>query len=121
MKLFLWMTTQWDRAIAVGLTLLGLIAAFLGWRGASDALLPSEQIPYLASGGILGLFALGAGATLWLSADMRDEWRKLDDIWRAVADPDEIDSFATPSDIDEPATDLTKVNGRGRLRAESSR
>jgi hypothetical protein len=30
------------------------------------------------SGGLVGLFLLGIAGTLWLSADMRDEWRKLD-------------------------------------------
>jgi hypothetical protein len=29
-----------------------------------------------------GLFLLGLGALLWLSADLRDEWRKLDAIDR---------------------------------------
>jgi hypothetical protein len=31
---------------------------------------------------MFGLFALALGATLWLSADLRDEWRKLDDIYQ---------------------------------------
>jgi hypothetical protein len=32
------------------------------------------------SGGITGILLMGAAATLWLSADMRDEWRKLDEL-----------------------------------------
>lgn len=80
MDLFRWMRNQWDRTLAIGLGLGGVVAIYLGWRGVSDALIPSQQIPYLASGGILGLFLLGAGATLWLSSDLRDEWRKLDSL-----------------------------------------
>ena len=41
---------------------------------------PGDQIPYMMSGGIGGLFLLSIGITLWISADHRDEWRKLDAI-----------------------------------------
>jgi hypothetical protein len=44
----------------------------------SDTLNTGEQLPYVVSGGMVGLFLLGLGAMLWLSADLRDEWRKLD-------------------------------------------
>jgi hypothetical protein len=37
-------------------------------------------MPYIASGGLGGIFLLGLGSTLWLSADLRDEWRKLDEL-----------------------------------------
>jgi hypothetical protein len=77
---FNWVRTQWDRAGAVAALLVGAVALLLGYLGVSDATLPTEQIPYLASGGLFGLFLLGIAATLWLSADLRDEWRKLDDI-----------------------------------------
>jgi hypothetical protein len=75
-----WIRAQWDRALAVGLVALGALALLLGWLGVDDALYPGQQIPYVLSGGIGGLFAVGLGAVLWLSADLRDEWRKLDEI-----------------------------------------
>jgi hypothetical protein len=75
-----WLKCQWDRAAAVVAGVLGLVALLVGWLGVSRSGLPAEQIPYLASGAVLGLFALGIAATLWLSADLRDEWRKLDQI-----------------------------------------
>ena len=80
MDLRSWLEAQWDRALAVGLVLLGALALLLGWLGIDDALYPGQQIPYVLSGGIGGLFAVGVGAVLWLSADLRDEWRKLDEI-----------------------------------------
>jgi hypothetical protein len=79
-----WIKAQWDRVAAVVAVILGLVALLLGWLGVSDSGLPAEQIPYLASGAVFGLFALGVGATLWLSADLRDEWRKLDDIYKRM-------------------------------------
>jgi hypothetical protein len=84
-----WLRNQWDRAAAVAAAVLGGLALLLGWLGVSRSTLPTQQIPYLASGGLCGLFALGAAATLWLSADLRDEWRKLDQIHQDLVRRDE--------------------------------
>ncbi|MDQ2650999.1 MAG: hypothetical protein M3Z03_15785 [Actinomycetota bacterium] len=80
MDLKAWLRAQWDRALAVLLVVVGGLALLLGWLGIDDALYPGQQIPYVLSGGIGGLFLVGVGAALWLSADLRDEWRKLDEI-----------------------------------------
>jgi hypothetical protein len=81
--LYRWLRTQWDRATAVVCAFAGLASLLLGWAGVSDATLPTEQIPYVASGGLVGIFLLGVAGTLWISADLRDEWRKLEDIHAA--------------------------------------
>jgi hypothetical protein len=73
---------QWDR-IAAWLCVVGGAGALLaGYLGVSGTLETGKQLPYVVSGGLLGLFLLGLGAMLWLSADLRDEWRKLDAIDR---------------------------------------
>jgi hypothetical protein len=56
----------------------------VGWVGVSGTPYTAKQLPYLASNGLGGLFLLGAAAMLWLSADLRDEWRKLDRIELAI-------------------------------------
>ena len=139
MDLFDWLKAQGDRATGIALVAIGLLAIVLGYRGVADATLPTEQIPYLASGGILGVFALGCGATLWLSADLRDEWRKLDEIHEtlqanatAAAEASAVATDRTdPSSTDEglssaspEATSTAIANGRRRsapLRAPSKR
>ena len=78
--------SQWDRAGAIGLTLAGAICLIVGYARVSDSSILAEQTRYIVSGGIGGIFLLGLGATLWISADLRDEWRKLDRIDRALAD-----------------------------------
>ena len=72
------MREQWDRVLAAVLGVVGAVALVLAWAGASNAVFPAKQIPYVVSGGLGGLFLVAATATLWLSADLRDEWRKLD-------------------------------------------
>jgi hypothetical protein len=79
-----WLQLQWDRTAAWVLVAAGAIALIVGWVGVSSTAYSAEQLPYIISGGIGGIFLLGVGATLWLSADLRDEWRKLDRIEEAL-------------------------------------
>ena len=85
MEVTRWLRAQWDRVLAWVAVAAGAIALLLGWLGVSGAAFPAQQIPYVVSGGLFGLFLLGLGGVLWLSADLRDEWRKLDDLERGLA------------------------------------
>ena len=80
MQLGHWLRLAWDRAAALAFITLGALALVLGWVGVSGEAFPAKQLPYLISGGVAGVFILGLGALCWLSADLRDEWRKLDRI-----------------------------------------
>jgi hypothetical protein len=71
---------HWDRALALGLTLAGVVMLVVGYVRISRTPYPAEQLPLLMSAGVGSLFLLGLGATLWLSADLRDEWHKLDEL-----------------------------------------
>ena len=55
---------------------LGIIVVLLGWLGASDTVLVFEQVPYLISGGMLGLALVGAGGFVyfayWLTVMVRE-------------------------------------------------
>jgi hypothetical protein len=78
--------SQWDRTAAIVLTIAGVICLIAGYLQVADSSILAEQTRFIVSGGIGGLFLLGLGATLWISADLRDEWRKLDRIEHALAD-----------------------------------
>jgi hypothetical protein len=78
--------SQWDRTAAIVLTIAGVISLIAGYLQVADSSILAEQTRFIVSGGIGGLFLLGLGATLWISADLRDEWRKLDRIEHALAD-----------------------------------
>jgi peptidoglycan/LPS O-acetylase OafA/YrhL len=79
-----WLKLEWDRVLAWAFVAFGAIALIAGWVGVSGSPYAASQLPYIISGGIGGIFLLGVGATLWLSADLRDEWRKLDCIEEAL-------------------------------------
>jgi hypothetical protein len=72
--------SQWDRTTAMVAAVLSGLLLLLGYFGVASTPFPAEQVPYVVSGGIAGILLMGVAATLWLSADMRDEWRKLDEL-----------------------------------------
>ena len=74
----------WDRAAAVACVVVAAVVLISGWVSLSAEAEAGDQIPYIMSGGIGGLFILWIGTTLWLSADLRDEWRKLDALDESV-------------------------------------
>jgi len=83
-KVKLFVLTQWDRVGAWAAIGSGLVFLIVGYSRVQGMIYPGQQLPYLLSAGIGGLFLLGIGVMLWLSADMRDEWHKLDSIERAI-------------------------------------
>jgi hypothetical protein len=54
----------------------GILVIVLGWNGAANSVLVEEQVPYLISGGLLGLALALIGAltlfTHWLTVGIRD-------------------------------------------------
>jgi hypothetical protein len=76
--------SQWDRVAAVVCAIGGVILLIVGYQGIADSPYVAEELAYLISGGLGGVFLLGVAATLYISADMHDEWRKLDRIEDAI-------------------------------------
>jgi hypothetical protein len=97
-ELIPWFKLQWDRVLGVGLMLVGGVLLVVGWVGASGEVYIANQLPYLLSGGLGGLARLGVGATLWLSADLSDEWRTLDRLERQGADSASLSADSTLAD-----------------------
>ena len=104
-----WLRVQWDRAGAVGAALVGLAALALGWIGVSGTPHIAEQLPYFISGGLVALFFLGLAVTLWLSADLRDEWRELRAVRLSLSEP-----VAETNLTDAPLAPVAAANGNGR-------
>jgi hypothetical protein len=118
MTLWSWIRNQWDRAVGLLAVLAGVVALAAGWVGASGTVYPAQQIPFLMSGGLFGIFLLGIGCTAWLSADLRDEWRKLDQLDETLRSagivlPD-TGSTASPRALADPADEPATVTSGGR-------
>lgn len=106
MDLGSWLRAEWDRVAGFALIILGAIFLVLGYIGVSDSPYLVENLSYIMSGGIGGLFMLGAGATLLVSADLHDEWRKLDRVEHAIRSGETITSPLTSAAVfngDAPA------------------
>jgi len=68
---------QWDRTGAILAAIGGFVELLVGWLGTSGTSHVAAQLPYVVSDGLTGVLLLGVAAVLWLSADLRDEWREL--------------------------------------------
>jgi hypothetical protein len=66
--------------VAVALIAAGALGLGFGYWGVAHARYVPDGLAFVVSGGLGGLFLLGLGATLLLSADLHDEWRKFDRI-----------------------------------------
>ena len=76
--------------VGVVLAVLGFVAIFLGWNGAADRDYVTGQIPYLISGGLLGLGLIGVGLCVIIVQSLRRETSelaaRLDQLAEAVRD-----------------------------------
>jgi hypothetical protein len=115
MELIKWLRLQWDRVFGAAFVITGAVALLTGWSKVSATAYPAEQIPYVVSAGLGGLFLLGVGATLWHSADLRDEWRKLDRLEEKLDALSAADATQTIV-LDEPKV-APKADARRTLRA----
>jgi hypothetical protein len=69
-------TERWLLALGGGLILAGIVLVVIGWVGTSRTVLVAGQIPYVVSGGLLGLGLIFLGGFLyfgyWLALLFRD-------------------------------------------------
>jgi hypothetical protein len=79
-----WLRAEWDRVAGVVLVAIGALALVLGYRGVANSGYVAEQLAYVVSGGLGGLFCLGLGAVFLLRSDLHDHWRQLDRVEAAI-------------------------------------
>jgi hypothetical protein len=102
-----WLRLHWDRLSAWALTAAGIVVLLIGWTHIADTPFPAEQVPYIVSAGIGGGLMVIFGAALLISADLRDEWHKLDRIESVLRSsqgpPPEVTSNGKSHAEDPPA------------------
>lgn len=75
---------QWDRIAGCACIVVGAGLAVTGAVQMSRSETILSQLSYLGSGALMGLFLLVLGIGLLVSAGLRDEWRKLDQVHTAI-------------------------------------
>ncbi len=119
MDVLKYVRTQWDRSGAIVAIALGLLVLLLGWLGTSDTKYVAQQIPYVMSGGLLAIMLLTIGAVLWISADLRDEWRELSEQGEVLlAEQDARDRAIEARVAEEVARQLAALNSPGNARSD---
>ena len=73
-----WLRAEWDRFLACGLLIAGAVLLVIGAVQVADHRYLADQLSFIMSAGIGGLACIGFGTGLIVSADLHDEWRKLD-------------------------------------------
>jgi hypothetical protein len=68
---------RYGRILGLVFLLVGFLAIGLGWNGMAKIAYADGQLPYLLSGGAVGLGLILVGATLLIAAQLRDERIKL--------------------------------------------
>jgi hypothetical protein len=108
-----------DPRVLVGVALIvaGAVAIAVGYWGVSGTLDPGEQLPFIISGGIGGVFLLGAGAAVLFSSELAEARVQNRELQRLVRElGDEVRSLR-----DEVLAQRTATpNGRKRSREAAS-
>lgn len=105
--------------VAAVLLPLGLVLVFLGWYGASHTPYLFEQVPYLVSGGLLGLGLVLAGGFVlfgsWIARTSREQGARDEELLLAVREMrDELTRLRAG------AADAFPPQSRGRRKAATS-
>jgi hypothetical protein len=96
-SLLIWLRSQWDRVAGYTCVAAGAVCLVIGAVQISRSPSILSQLSYIGSAGLVGLFLTMVGVGLLVSADLHDEWRKLDRIEAAIRRSGEPVASGAPS------------------------
>jgi hypothetical protein len=67
----------WRALVAWAAIGIGAVALVIGYVGVSAQTVVAKQLPYLISGGLTGVVAIGAGVALLVAEDLRSDRERL--------------------------------------------
>lgn len=106
---------QWRMLSVLATLLLGVVFIMLGWYGAAHTNIITEQIPYLISGGLLGLgLILLSGIMAYSFVIERQNEQLRRDIARALAQPRTVTTTAVAAPVDAVAGEGVFILPGGR-------
>jgi hypothetical protein len=120
MKGWVLLRAEWERVLGVLLITVGGVGLLLGYRGVAESVFVGQQLAYVVSGGLGGVFLGAVGVGMLVSADLHDEWRKLDRIESAIRGDIVADASDLLGQADPPSTgadsDRSETRPRSSLR-----
>ena len=75
-----WMVRHRRLVLAIAAGGAGLIALVVSWAGVSNTVIVADQLSYIASGGLIGLFLLGVAAMAYWGEQRERELARLTEI-----------------------------------------
>ncbi|MGH9035532.1 MAG: hypothetical protein ACRD0O_07180 [Acidimicrobiia bacterium] len=75
-----WMVLHRRLVLAIAAGTAGFIAIVVSWIGVSDTVIVADQLSYIASGGLIGLFLLGVAAMAYWGEQRERELSRLGEI-----------------------------------------
>lgn len=114
-----WLKAQGDRVVGWAGIAIGGALIVAGWIATSGTRAVSDQIPYLVSAGLGGLFFVAVGVALLIRSDLHDEWSKLDAVEQALRERRPVQgSVVELRDGPSPAARTTQAVARASRRTE---
>jgi hypothetical protein len=98
------------------LLLAGAAALFLGWYGVSGTAVTAKQVPYVVSGGLVGVALVVLAASVFATDDVRRRLQRVDELESRVAELCAL-LLETPTD-EAPAVVLAVPGGSTYHRPE---
>jgi len=102
---------------------LGLLLIFFGWMGAANTPYLFEQVPYLISGGLIGLGLMILGGLFyfahWITELVKEQRRQTDALVEALHEIRDNDALLEA--IAELNATLAKSNGRSATRRRTAK
>ena len=75
-----WLVQHRRLVLALVAGVAGFTALVIGWVGVSGTVVVADQLAYIASGGLIGLFLLGVAAMAYIGEQRERELARLDEI-----------------------------------------
>lgn len=107
---------RWMLVVGGTLVPLGIVVVLLGWLGASDTVLVFEQVPYLISGGLLGIALVFGGGFVyfayWLTVLVRENRTGREELTSVLL---RMESLLTEQGLAAPAPRTRRATPSTRL------
>jgi hypothetical protein len=99
-----WLVLHRRLVVALVAGAAGFAALVIGWVGVSGTVVVADQLSYIASGGLIGLFLMGVAAIAYIGEQRERELARLTEIEVYLGAIAQALNLAEPVDVDHNLT-----------------